>query len=84
MGHNLGKSEIRCLHIEVTFDDLKIRRNLSEEIVSFFVGQVAQAENLANFARSKELFELLRTLSNAQVTKPNERNTLPGISYASH
>ena len=38
MCHDFGESKVRCFDIEVTLDDLEIWRNLTEEIVGFFVG----------------------------------------------
>lgn len=42
MRDDFGKSQIRRLDVTVTFDDLKIRRDLSEKIVGFFIRQVPQ------------------------------------------
>lgn len=58
MSDNLGKCEVRCFDVEIPFDDLKIRCYLAKEIIGFFVCQIAQAKNLTDLARSKELLEL--------------------------
>ena len=42
MCDDLGKCQVRGLDVKVPFNDLKIRRDLSKEIVGFFVRQVAQ------------------------------------------
>lgn len=61
MCDDLGKSQVRRLDVKVSFDDLKIRRNLSEEIVRFFVRQVAQTQDLTDFAGGQKFLELSDT-----------------------
>lgn len=58
MCDDFGKSQVGCLDVKVPFNDLKIRRDLSKEIVRFLIGQVAQTQDLADFAGSQEFFEL--------------------------
>lgn len=70
MSDDLGKSQIRRLDVKISFDDLKIRRNLSEKIVRFFVRQVAQTQDLADLAGGQKFLELSDT-SSASVCDQN-------------
>lgn len=39
---------------------MQVRRDSTEEVVGFFIGQVAKTEDLADFAGGEEFFELWR------------------------
>lgn len=55
---HLGQSEVGRLNIEVALYDLQVRRDAPQELERFFVGDVAEAEDLADFTGREELFEL--------------------------
>lgn len=44
--------------VEIAFDELKVGRDAAQEGVDGGRGQVAQAEDLADFARREKLLEL--------------------------
>jgi hypothetical protein len=58
VGHDLGEREGGGLDIVAALDDLEVRRNRAQVLVSGLVGEVAQAQRLANLARRKQLLEL--------------------------
>ena len=57
---DFGEGQVGRLDVVVTLDDLQVRGDLAEEVVGFFVGEVAEAEDLADFAGGEEFFELWR------------------------
>ncbi len=58
MGDDFGEGELGGFDVEVAFDDLQVGRDLPEEVVGFFAGEVAEAEGLADLAGGEEFFEL--------------------------
>ena len=58
MCHRFRKSEIRSFDIEIPLDDLEIWRYLSQEIVGFFISEIAQTEDLTDFPWGEEFLEL--------------------------
>jgi len=44
--------------IEIAFDDMNVRRDGSEKVVGFAVGDVTCTYSLLYFARDEEFFEL--------------------------
>jgi hypothetical protein len=58
MSHDFGEGVVGRLNVEVSFDNLQIGRNGSEEFPRFPVCYVAEAEDLANLARCEKLLEL--------------------------
>src|SRR6187399_918343 len=58
MRNNLGQWQGRSLDIEAALDDLKVRRDAPQVLVGRLVGQIPQADRLADLPGSKELFEL--------------------------
>jgi hypothetical protein len=52
------KGEIGSLSVKVAFYDLEIGSYAPEKFKGFSVGEVTQAEDLADFARRKEFLEL--------------------------
>lgn len=53
-----GEAESGWVNIEVALDELEVGCYRTEELVGFAIGDVAEAENLANFPRRKKLLEL--------------------------
>jgi hypothetical protein len=60
MGDDLGEGQGSGLDIEAALDDLEVGGDGAEVLVCVLVGQVAQAQSLANLARGEELLELRR------------------------
>lgn len=58
MRDDLRHGQVRRVDVEVALDDLQVRRDAAEEVVGRRVGEVAQAEDLADFAGGEEFFEL--------------------------
>lgn len=58
MRHDFRGRKVRRVDVEVAFDDLQVRRDAAEEVVGGGVGEVAEAEDLADFAGGEEFFEL--------------------------
>ena len=56
--NNFGQSQICSVNIVVALDEVQIRCHLPKKIVRFFVGEVSQTDDLPNFPRREELFEL--------------------------
>lgn len=50
MDDNLVNRQAGCFDVEVTLDDLDIRSDAAEELVGFFVGEVAETQDLADLA----------------------------------
>jgi hypothetical protein len=57
---DLGEREVGRFDVEVAFDDLQVRRDAAQEFVRFAVRDVAQAQDLADFAGREEFLELER------------------------
>jgi hypothetical protein len=53
-----GEGKVRRFDIEVTLDDLQVGRDATQEFIRFPVCDVAEAEDLSDLARRKELLEL--------------------------
>ena len=51
--------EVRCFDIEVSFDNLEIGGDSSEEVIGCIIREVSKTEDLADLARYQELLELL-------------------------
>ena len=81
MSDNLGKGEVRGLHVKIPFHNLKIGAYLAEEIICLFVCQVAQAENLTNLAWRKELLELQYVSVKLKAQQLHPYRTFAGMSY---
>lgn len=62
MSHDLGQRQIGRVDIVVSLDELKVRGDLAEELKGLAVGEVAQAENLADFAGGEEFLELFEQI----------------------
>lgn len=60
VGDDLGQRQGRGLDIEAALDDLEIRRHGAEVLVGVLVGEVAEADSLADLARGEEFLELWR------------------------
>ena len=58
VGDDFLQGEVRGIDVEVAFYDLQVRGGEAEEVVGFFVGEVAEAEDLADFVGGEEFFEL--------------------------
>lgn len=58
VGDDFGEGKVRGVDIEVAFYDLEVGGDGAEPFVGFFGGDVAEAENLANFAGGEEFFKL--------------------------
>jgi hypothetical protein len=56
--HDLGQREVGRLDVEVAFYDLQVRRDGAQELVGVAVGDVSEAEDLADFAGREEFLEL--------------------------
>lgn len=59
MGHNLRESEVGRVNIKVPLDHLQVRGYLAEEIICLAIGQVAQAQGLADLSGRQEFAELV-------------------------
>ena len=59
MRDDFGGGEVGCIDVEVAPDDLEVRCYGTEEVVGGRVGEVAEAEDLADFTGGKEFLELL-------------------------
>ena len=55
---DFGEGEVGSFGVEVAFDDLQVGGEGAEVVVGFFVGEVAQAEDGADFVGGEEFFEL--------------------------
>jgi hypothetical protein len=60
---HFGEGEVGGLDVEVALDDLQVRRDAAEELVRLLVGDVAEAEDLADLPWGEELLELWAELS---------------------
>lgn len=58
VGDDFREGEVWRVHVVVAFDELQIGCDGSEEVVGGFVGEVAEAEDLTDFAGGEEFFEL--------------------------
>lgn len=58
MRDDLRHGKVRRVDVEVALDDLQVRRDVAEEVVGGRVGEVAEAEDLADFAGGEEFLEL--------------------------
>lgn len=58
VGDDLGQRQGRGLDVKAALDDLEIGRDGAEVLVGALVGQVAEAEGLADLARGQQLLEL--------------------------
>lgn len=68
MGDDLRQREGGGLDVIAALDDLQIRRNRSQVLVRVLVGQVSEAQRLADLAGGEEFLELsvvLATLKRA-------------------
>jgi hypothetical protein len=57
---DFGEGEVRRFDVEVAFDDLQVGRDAAEEFICFAVRDVAEAQDLADFAGREEFLELER------------------------
>jgi hypothetical protein len=57
---DFGECEVRRFDVEVAFDDLQVWRDAAEEFICFAVRDVAEAQDLADFAGREEFLELER------------------------
>jgi len=53
MLNHFRQGKIGRFRVEVTLDDLEVRCSCSEEVVGFLVGDIAETEDLADFARGE-------------------------------
>ncbi len=82
MRDNLRRRKIRSLNVKIAFDNLEVGRDLTEEVIGFLVGQVAQAQDLADFAWRKKLLKLQAwCLACASICTVGKGSTLAGISF---
>lgn len=81
MCDDFRKCQVWRFNIEVAFDNLQVRGYLTQELVRFFVGEVAKAQNLTDLARTEELLELFDWLSVGHGRKELSQPTFAGISY---
>lgn len=58
MRDNFRDGQVGGVGVEVAADDLEIGSDRAEEFVGGRVGEIAEAEDLANFSGSEELFKL--------------------------
>lgn len=58
--HDLGEREVGGVDIIVALDHLQVRGDLAEELICFAIGQVSQAEDLADLSWGEEFAELAR------------------------
>lgn len=58
MSDDFRKGEVGCFNVKVALHYLKVGGDGAEEVVGFFVGEVAEAEDLAYFVGGEEFFEL--------------------------
>lgn len=58
MGDNLGQGQAGGLDVEAALDDLEVRGDGAEVFVRVLIGQIAQAEGLADLSGGEELLEL--------------------------
>ena len=58
MGHDLGEREGRRVGVVPALDDLQVRRDRTQVVVGWAVGEVAEAEGLPDLAWGEEFFEL--------------------------
>jgi len=58
VGDDLGQGEGGGLDVIAALDDLEVRRDRSQVLVRVLVGQVSEAERLADLAGGEELLEL--------------------------
>lgn len=59
--YDLGKRQVGGVDIVVALDHLQVRGDLAEELICIAIGQVTQAEDLADLAGGQEFAELART-----------------------
>lgn len=62
VGDDLGEGEAGSFNVVAALDDLEIRCDGAQVFVGVAVGEVSEAEGLANLARCEELLELSRRL----------------------
>lgn len=60
MVYDLGEREVGGVDIVVALDHLQVRGDLTEKLICLAVGQVTQAEDLADLSGCEELAELAR------------------------
>jgi hypothetical protein len=53
MLNHFRQGKIGRFRVKVTLDDLEVRRSRSEEVVGFLVRDIAETEDLADFARGE-------------------------------
>lgn len=58
--YDLGEREVGGVNIVVTLDHLQVWGNLAEELIGIAIGEVSQAEDLADLAGGQEFAELER------------------------
>lgn len=58
--YDLGEREVGRVNIVVALDHLKVRGYLAEELICIAIGQVTQAEDLADLAGGQEFAELAK------------------------
>jgi hypothetical protein len=58
MCDDFGEGEAGSFRVVIAFDDLEIGRDGAEVVVRFPVGEIAQADDLADFSGGEELFKL--------------------------
>lgn len=90
---HFGQGEIRSFDVEIPLDHLEIGGDLTEKIVGFFIGEIAQEQDLADFARREE-FSKLRRWGEKRVSMSYQRAlgvqvgvcacTFAGISWDQH
>lgn len=69
VGDDLGQGEGGGLDVIAALDDLEVRRDRSQVLVRVLVGQVSEAERLADLAGGEELLELWMVLASARPSK---------------
>lgn len=55
---DFGEGKIRRIDIEITFNQLQVRRDLAKELESVAIRQISQTQDLADFTGREEFPEL--------------------------
>lgn len=89
--NDFGERQVGGVDIVVASDHLQVRRYLAKEVIGLAIGQVAQAENLANLSGRQEFAKLEDTITmSLDLPEVNSRwgsrdrcttRTLAGRSY---
>ena len=82
MRDDLGGGEVGGVNVEIATHDLQVGGYGAEEVVCGGIGEVAEAEDLADFAGGEEFFELWGEgeVNSWRLKRGREGRTLLGMS----